>query len=243
MAPFPAPPSQTVHEVLPHTAFHQAVDQPHSATPPALTTDPSDPRSSSTHRVLAVAAAHLAGGPSLRRVVLSTPIIATYGLLRLPLGAPPLRGTTAYRLRCYRALRVGSPQPLRRCRDGSLLFHDGLCDRSVPHRPAGSWVLRFQGLRTVHGLRPCGQGSAPACFPLSRGGLRPGRIPRRTDRSLACRPRRRCRGASTVGSPLPPATSYRAAWPLPRPDSHRQVHRSFPGHTPHLPLGNVERLA
>jgi hypothetical protein len=40
VAPFPAPPSQTVHEVLPHTAFHQAVDQPHSATPPALTTDP-----------------------------------------------------------------------------------------------------------------------------------------------------------------------------------------------------------
>ena len=101
-----------------------------------------------------------------------------------------------------------------------------------PHRPAGSWVLHLQGLRTVHGLRPCERGSAPACFPLSRGGLRPGRIPRRTDRSLACRPRRRCHGASTVGSPLPPATSYGAAWPLPRPDSHRQVHRSFAGHTP-----------
>jgi len=171
---------------------------------------------------------------------LSAPIIATYGLLRLPLGAPPLRGAPAYRLRCYRALRVGSPQPSRRCRDGSLLFHDGLCDRSVPHRPAGSWVLRFQGLGTVHGLRPCGQGSAPACFPLSRGGLRPGRIPRRTDRSLACRPRRRCRGASTVGSPLPPATSYGAAWPLPRPDSHRQVHRSFQDtpHTTHLEMSN-----
>jgi hypothetical protein len=32
-APFPAPPPQTVHEVLPHTAFPQAVGRPHSAAP------------------------------------------------------------------------------------------------------------------------------------------------------------------------------------------------------------------
>ena len=51
------------------------------------------------------------------------------------------------------------------------------------------------------------------------------RIPHRTDRPLARRPRRLCHGASTLGSPLPPATSYGAAWPLPRPDFHRRVHR------------------
>ena len=33
--------------------------------------------------------------------------------------------------------------------------------------------------------------------------------------------------ASTVGSPLPPATSYSAAWSLRWPDSHRQVHHRF----------------
>ncbi len=43
--------------------------------------------------------------------------------------------------------------------------------------------------------------------------------------TLPRRPRRLCHGASTLGSPLPPATSYGAAWPLPRPDFHRQVHR------------------
>src|SRR6266498_5409107 len=43
--------------------------------------------------------------------------------------------------------------------------------------------------------------------------------------TLPRRPRRLCHGASTLGSPLAPATSYGAAWPLPRPDFHRQVHR------------------
>ena len=51
------------------------------------------------------------------------------------------------------------------------------------------------------------------------------RLPHRTDRPLARRPRRLCHDASTLGSPLAPATSYGAAWPLPRPDFHRQVHR------------------
>jgi hypothetical protein len=149
-------------------------------------------------------------------------------LLRLPLGALPLHGCSAYRLRCYRAPQGGKLRPRCRCRDGSLLFHDGLCNRSDPNTPTGSWVPHFQALRTVHGLRPRSPGSTPALVPACRGPSRRGfRIPHRTDRSLARRPRRLCHGASTVGSPLPPATSYGAAWPLPRPDFHRQVHRSL----------------
>src|SRR6266542_3641463 len=65
----------------------------------------------------------------------------------------------------------GHPRPatwghMRRGRDGSLLFSDGLCGRSAPTTPAGSWVLLLQALRTVRGLRPRGRGSAPArsCF-------------------------------------------------------------------------------
>jgi len=34
--PFPAPPSQTGHEVLPHPAFPRAVDRPHSPAPPGV---------------------------------------------------------------------------------------------------------------------------------------------------------------------------------------------------------------
>src|SRR6478752_3764874 len=46
---------------------------------------------------------------------------------------------------------------------------------------------------------------------------------------ITCSPpkRRLCHGASTVRPPLPPATRYGAAWPLPRPDSHRQAQHSF----------------
>ena len=95
----------------------------------------------------------------------------SYGLLRLPLGAPPLRRITAYRFRRYRAPQVGSLRPSRRCRDGSLLFHDRLCNRSAPYTPAGSWALLFQGLHAFHGLRPRSTGSAPAWFLLPQGGL------------------------------------------------------------------------
>ncbi len=138
--PFPAPPSQTGHEVLPHPAFPWAVDLPHSPTPPGLATGPSDPRGSSTvSAVLAVVAAHPARGPSLRRVVLSTPIIAT-------IPSSDFRSTLhhftgcAYRFRCYRSTRRWRPSGRGcRCRDGSLLFHDGLCDRSAPTTPTGLW--------------------------------------------------------------------------------------------------------
>ena len=89
-APFPAPPSQTGHEVLPHPAFPQAVGPPHSTKPPVLATSPSTRTRFSGERIRGriavhgspshpspVGRAHLAGGPSLRRVVLSTSITAT----------------------------------------------------------------------------------------------------------------------------------------------------------------------
>src|SRR6266536_3246807 len=67
----------------------------------------------------------------------------------------------------------GHPRPapwghMRRGRDGSLLFSDGLCGRSAPTTPAGSWVLPLQALRTVPSLRPRGRGSAPARSCLRR---------------------------------------------------------------------------
>src|SRR6266545_3165087 len=67
----------------------------------------------------------------------------------------------------------GHPRPATwghtgRGRDGSLLFSDGLCGRSAPTTPAGSWVLPLQALRTVPGLRPRGRGSAPARSCLRR---------------------------------------------------------------------------
>ena len=74
-----------------------------------------------------------------------------------------------------------------RCQDGSLLFHDGLCDRSAPITPTGLWCCvskgftpsmafaRGSGARHPHVSRCCGVGS--------RRGYR---IPCvRTDHSLA----------------------------------------------------------
>jgi hypothetical protein len=108
-APFPAPSSQTGHEVLPHPAFPWAVDRPHSSTPPELVTGPSDPRGSSTIcAVLAVVVAHPARGPSLRRVVLSTPIIATTPSSDFRSTLHHFTGH-AYRFHCYRSIRRRHP--------------------------------------------------------------------------------------------------------------------------------------
>jgi hypothetical protein len=108
-APFPAPSSQTGHEVLPHPAFPWAVDRPHSPTPPELVTGPSDPRGSSTIcAVLAVVVAHPARGPSLRRVVLSTPIIATTPSSDFRSTLHHFTGH-AYRFHCYRSIRRRHP--------------------------------------------------------------------------------------------------------------------------------------
>jgi len=95
--------------------------------------------------------------------MLSTPSQLPYGLLRLPLGVPPLHGVTAYRLHVYQHRGLAPHGCVAWCRDGSLPFRDGLCDHSDPSTPTGSWVLHLQGLRTFHGLRPSNQDSAPVC--------------------------------------------------------------------------------
>ena len=108
----------------------------HSGWPPIPATHQAPRRIDS---VLAVAVAHPARGPSLRRVVLSTPILATTPSSDFRSTLHHFAGH-AYRFRCYRSTRRRHPPgPCCRCRDGSLLFHDGLCDRSAPITPTGLW--------------------------------------------------------------------------------------------------------
>jgi hypothetical protein len=73
------------------------------------------------------------------------------------------------------------------CRDGSLPFRDGLCGHSDPSTPTGSWVLRFQVLRTVHGLRyPCAELGSRFVLLAQVGGCdAAGFLIVRTDHSLA----------------------------------------------------------
>jgi hypothetical protein len=73
------------------------------------------------------------------------------------------------------------------CRDGSLPFRDGLCDHSDPSTPTGSWVLHFQVLRTVHGLRyPCAELGSRFVLLAQVGGCdAAGFLIVRTDHSLA----------------------------------------------------------
>src|SRR5918997_2180823 len=204
----------------------------HSGWPPVPATHEAPRRVDS---VLAVAVAHPARGPSLRRVVLSTPILATTPSSDFRSTLHHFAGH-AYRFRCYRSTRRRHPPgPSCRCPDGSLLFHDGLCDRSAPVTPAGLWRCTSKVFTPSMAFAPICRARHP-CVSRSAGWVTTRlQDSSRTDRPLARRPRRLCHGASTVGSLLPPAISYGAAWPLPRPDSHRQVHRSFPGHMPHQP--------
>jgi hypothetical protein len=67
---------------------------------------------------------------------------------------PRFPAPAGYRIGCCRAPQGGGPRPLCRRRDGSLLFREGLCNRSTPTPPAGSWALRFQVLRAVHWPSP-----------------------------------------------------------------------------------------
>jgi len=87
----------------------------------------------------------------------------------------------------------------------------------------------FQGLHTVHGLHPGGLGLGTRMFPAHARVLHDADTGFLSYGPITCSPpqRRLCHGASTVRSPLPPATSYGAASPLPRPDSHRQAQHSF----------------
>ena len=146
------------------------------------------------------------------------------------LGALPLHSPAAYRPRRYQQSRCGATQPPPWGYSGAetdLSCSAMDCATIPPSLPR--WVHRrcaLQDLRAVHGLRPVKKGSAPTSLPC-----RGCKVPHRTDWLLARRPKRLCHDASTVGSPLPPATSYRAAWSLPGPDFHRQAHRSLAGHT------------
>ena len=146
-----------------------------------------------------------------------------YDLLRLPLDAPPLHSRAAYRFRRYRAPGCGAPRPFLAGVETDLscsMMNCATIPPSLPRRVHRR--CKLQDLRAVHGLRPVKRGSAPALSPC-----RGCKVPHRADWLLARPPRGLCRDASTVGSPLPPATSYRAAWPLPGPDFHRQAHRGF----------------
>jgi len=94
----------------------------------------------------------------------------------------------AYRLRRYRQPQGGKPWSRGfRCRDGSLLFRAGLCDRSAPTTPTGLWCCMP---RSTHRSWPSPWGSwaRHPHVPRSReGSSRRGyRIPLvRTDHLLA----------------------------------------------------------
>ena len=77
-----------------------------------------------------------------------------------------------------------------RCRDGSLLFRAGLCDRSAPTTPTGLWCCTSKIYTPFMAFTLGVLGSAPACSPLTRGFFTT-RIQdsSRTDRSLARRPK------------------------------------------------------
>src|SRR6266436_3635972 len=235
---FPEPPPQTGHEVLPHPAFHQVVDRSHSAVPVRWRTFPATSFRHGPGHQRWTGEWH-SSKPAALPVVPHTRLQALrsggfccsavhhyYDLLRLPLGAPPLHSPAAYRLRRYRQSRCGTTQPPQRGYSGAEtdLSCSAMNYATIPP-PVPRWIHRrcaFQGLHAVHGLRPVKRGSAPTLSPC-----RGCKVPHRTDWLLARRPKRLCHDASTVGSPLPPATSYRAAWPLPGPDFHRQAHRSL----------------
>ena len=83
--------------------------------------------------------AHPAGDPSLRRVLLSTPSSLLWPPPTSARRSLTSRLLTAYRVRRYRPARSGKLRArVRRCQDGSLLFHGGLCNRSAPSTPSGS---------------------------------------------------------------------------------------------------------
>lgn len=71
--------------------------------------------------------------------MLSAPIIATTPSSDFRLALRHFTGC-AYRLRRYRQPQGGKPWSRGfQCRDGSLLFRAGLCDRSAPITPTGLW--------------------------------------------------------------------------------------------------------
>ncbi len=240
-APFPAPPSQTGHEVLPHPAFPQAVGPPHSTKPPVLATSPSTRTRFSGERIRGriavhgspshpspVGRAHLAGGPSLRRVVLSTSITATMpssdfrSTLHHFTGSPLIGfAATEHRRSATCGHNAGAETDL-----SCSVMSCTTVPPSIRRRVPGCCTSKV--FTPSMAFAPVVRARLPL-FPLaSRGRLTTlqGSLDA-ADRLLARPPKGLCCDASTVGSPLPPATSYSAAWSLRWPDSHRQVHHRF----------------
>ena len=240
-APFPAPPSQTGHEVLPHPAFPQAVGPPHSTKPPVLATSPSTRTRFSGERIRGriavhgspshpspVGRAHLAGGPSLRRVVLSTSITATMpssdfrSTLHHFTGSPLIGfAATEHRSAATCGHNAGAETDL-----SCSVMSCTTVPPSIRRRVPGCCTSKV--FTPSMAFAPVVRARLPL-FPLaSRGRLTTlqGSLDA-ADRLLARPPKGLCCDASTVGSPLPPATSYSAAWSLRWPDSHRQVHHRF----------------
>ena len=151
---FPATPPRTGHEVLPHPALHRAVERSHSAVPVRWRTPQATSfRHGPGHQWWTGEWHHSkpAALPAVSRTRLQalrsggfccSAVHHYYDLLRLPLGAPPLHSPAAYRLRLYRQSRCGATQRPHsgyyRCRDGSLLFRDELCNHSALLTPVGT---------------------------------------------------------------------------------------------------------
>jgi hypothetical protein len=151
-------------------------------------------------------------GPSLRRVVLSTPMITNMA----PSDAHPARRDFPFDGYTHRTL------PDRRPGAGEGLSSSRHHLPNVP-RPitaGGSSALRFQDLHAFHGLRPDTPDSAPPWSPH-----RVGLTPRQTSLHAADRSVAPTMWLSTLGSdagrfpPTPPAC-YQAPWRLPGRDFH-----------------------
>ena len=193
-----------------------------------LATGPSDPRGSSTRRSWPLRShtrlealrydglccprrSSLVRPPptSARRSATSRAALIGFAVTGSPKAASPEAGDSGAEtdLSCSVLDCVIVPLPLRRRVSGAA----------------------FQGLHTVHGLHPGGLGLGTRMFPAHARVLHDADTGFLSYGPITCSPpqRRLCHGASTVRSPLPPATSYGAAWPLPRPDSHRQAQHSF----------------
>ena len=178
IAPFPAPALQTGHEVLPHPAFPRAVGRPHSALPTRWRTTQASTTSDEPHHSLWMGRwlrlsrskpTALVEDSHTRLQALRYDGFCSsvghhyYDLLRLPLGAQPLRRFAAYRLRRYRASWCSTSRPLNAGAETDLSCSTTDCATIPPSLPRR--VHRrcdLQDLHAVHGLRPVKKGSAPA---------------------------------------------------------------------------------
>jgi hypothetical protein len=177
-APSPAPPSQTVREVLPHTAFPQAVDRQHSVTPRTLTDDPSDPSGSrvtpvddgdgrvaesAVPRPVPSLHAHLARGSSLEWGCVVPTVITTTASSDFRSAFRHFAGSLLIGV-----ISTGHRRAAPRRHSRFRAETDLPCSTSdcvivpPPTTPAGSSALHLQDLHAFRGLRLLQKGSAPA---------------------------------------------------------------------------------